>query len=277
MNELKAPIGIFDSGYGGLTILKALRKSLPAYDLLYLGDNARSPYGSRSAEIIHKFTRQAVDFLFSKGCPLIILACNTSSAKALRAIQQQYLPKSSDPSRRVLGVIRPTVEVLDTLTTTKHIGILATEGTVASDSYRTEIEKLFPDYIVVQEACPMWVPLVENGEAESPGTDFFVRKHLEHILQIDDSIDTIVLACTHYPLLKDKIRRLLTPSINIVSQGEIVAESLREYLVRHPEMERRLSQEGQVQYLSTEQPEKFNEKASIFLNETVTAENVTID
>lgn len=277
MNVMKAPIGVFDSGYGGLTILDALRKQLPEYDFLYLGDNARSPYGSRSSRVIHKFTLQAVEHLFSKGCPLVILACNTASARALRDIQQNYLPSSEDPTRRILGVIRPTVEVLDSLTTTGHIGILATEGTINSNSYKLEIEKLFPSFTVVQESCPMWVPLVENGEAESPGADFFVRKHLDHILREDDSIDTILLACTHYPLLKDKIKRLLTPSINVVAQGEIVAHSLQDYLTRHPEMEDRLSKKGTIHYLTTEDSKKFAEKASLFLKQTIEAESVTID
>lgn len=277
MNDSKTPIGVFDSGYGGLTILDKLVTDLPQYDFLYLGDNARSPYGSRSSNVIHKFTLQAVEYLFNKGCPLVILACNTSSARALRDIQQHYLPTSSDPTRRVLGVIRPTVEVLNKFTTTQHIGILATEGTVNSNSYKLEIEKLFPSFTVVQEACPMWVPLVENGEADSPGSDFFVRKHLDRILREDEAIDTILLACTHYPLLKDKIKRLLTPSINIISQGEIVAHSLQEYLVRHPEMEQRISQGGTVRYLTTEDSNKFEEKASLFLKRKIEAQSVAID
>lgn len=277
MNDSKTPIGVFDSGYGGLTILDKLVTDLPQYDFLYLGDNARSPYGSRSSNVIHKFTLQAVEYLFSKGCPLVILACNTSSARALRDIQQHYLPTSSDPTRRVLGVIRPTVEVLNKFTSTQHIGILATEGTVNSNSYKLEIEKLFPSFTVVQEACPMWVPLVENGEADSPGSDFFVRKHLDRILREDEAIDTILLACTHYPLLKDKIKRLLTPSINIISQGEIVAHSLQEYLVRHPEMEQRISQGGTVRYLTTEDSNKFEEKASLFLKRKIEAQSVAID
>lgn len=277
MNDIKTPIGVFDSGYGGLTILEALRKKLPQYDFIYLGDNARSPYGSRSSQVIHKFTLQAVEYLFSEGCPLVILACNTASARSLRDIQQQYLPSSSDPTRRVLGVIRPTVEVLNSFTTTRHIGILATEGTINSNSYKIEIEKLFPSFVVTQEACPMWVPLVENGEADSPGTDFFVRKHLDQILREDDSIDTILLACTHYPLLKDKIKRLLTPSIAIVAQGDLVATSLEDYFKRHPEMERRLSKGGTIRYLTTEEPNKFAEKASIFLKEEIVAETIEID
>ena len=256
MNEQIAPIGIFDSGYGGLTILREIRKLMPQYDYLYLGDNARSPYGSRS---------------------LVILACNTASAKALRTIQQQDLPQMSDPSRRVLGIIRPTVEAVDTITSSKHVGILATEGTVSSHSYQMEIAKLFPHIIVSEEACPMWVPLVENGEADSPGADYYVRKHLDALLCKDKAIDTIVLACTHYPLLRQKIKRLITPSITVVSQGEYVASSLQDYLGRHTEMDARLSKSGSIRYLTTEQADKFAEKASVFLEEKVQAEQATID
>lgn len=277
MNEQIAPIGIFDSGYGGLTILREIRKLMPQYDYLYLGDNARSPYGSRSFEIVYKFTLQAVERLFEMGCPLVILACNTASAKALRTIQQQDLPQMSDPSRRVLGIIRPTVEAVDTITSSKHVGILATEGTVSSHSYQMEIAKLFPHIIVSEEACPMWVPLVENGEADSPGADYYVRKHLDALLCKDKAIDTIVLACTHYPLLRQKIKRLITPSITVVSQGEYVASSLQDYLGRHTEMDARLSKSGFIRYLTTEQADKFAEKASVFLEEKVQAEQATID
>ena len=277
MNEQIAPIGIFDSGYGGLTILREIRKSMPQYDYLYLGDNARSPYGSRSFEIVYKFTLQAVGRLFEMGCPLVILACNTASAKALRTIQQQDLPQMSDPSRRVLGIIRPTVEAVDMITSSKHVGILATEGTVGSHSYQMEIAKLFPHIIVSEEACPMWVPLVENGEADSPGADYYVRKHLDALLSKDKTIDTIVLACTHYPLLRQKIKRLITPSITVVSQGEYVASSLQDYLGRHTDMDARLSKGGSIRYLTTEQADKFAEKASVFLEEKVQAEQATID
>ncbi|WP_297949431.1 glutamate racemase [uncultured Porphyromonas sp.] len=277
MNEQIAPIGIFDSGYGGLTILREIRKLMPQYDYLYLGDNARSPYGSRSFEIVYKFTSQAVERLFEMGCPLVILACNTASAKALRTIQQQDLPQMSDPSRRVLGIIRPTVEAVDMITSSKHVGILATEGTVGSHSYQMEIAKLFPHIIVSEEACPMWVPLVENGEADSPGADYYVRKHLDALLSKDKTIDTIVLACTHYPLLRQKIKRLITPSITVVSQGEYVASSLQDYLGRHTDMDARLSKGGSIRYLTTEQADKFAEKASVFLEEKVQAEQATID
>lgn len=277
MSHSTAPIGIFDSGYGGLTIISEIRKLMPQYDFLYLGDNARSPYGSRSFEIVYKFTLQAVEKLFSMGCPLVILACNTASAKALRNIQQTDLPLMEDPTRRVLGIIRPTVEIVDRLSSSKHVGILGTEGTITSHSYQIEIGKLFPSIVVSEEACPMWVPLVENGESESPGADFFVRKHLDSLLGKDKAIDTIILACTHYPLLRNKIKRLITPSISIVSQGEYVASSLQDYLARHPEMDCRLSKEGKIHYLTTEQADKFTEKASVFLDEKIIAEQVTID
>ncbi|KGN97906.1 glutamate racemase [Porphyromonas gingivicanis] len=277
MLSQKAPIGIFDSGYGGLTILNEIRKVMPQYDYLYLGDNARSPYGSRSFEIVYKFTLQAVKKLFSFGCPLVILACNTASAKALRSIQQQDLPLMEDPTRRVLGVIRPTIEIIDQLSSTKHVGILATEGTVGSHSYPIEIGKLFPSLVVHEEACPMWVPLVENGEYNSPGADFFVRKHLEALLSKDRAIDTIVLGCTHYPLLREKIQQYLPSFVHIVAQGEYVATSLKDYLLRHRDMEQRLSKEGTTRYLSTEQESKFVEKASVFLQESILAEQIIID
>ncbi|MDO4723024.1 glutamate racemase [Porphyromonas circumdentaria] len=277
MLQQKAPIGIFDSGYGGLTILNEIRKAMPQYDFLYLGDNARSPYGSRSFEIVHKFTLQTVKKLFSFGCPLIILACNTASAKALRTIQQQDLPNMEDPTRRVLGVIRPTIEIVDQLSTSKHVGILATEGTIISHSYPIEIAKLFPLFTVHEEACPMWVPLVENGEYNSPGADYFVRKHLDALLSKDPLIDTVILGCTHYPLLQEKIKQYLPPAVHIIAQGEYVASSLKDYLSRHVEMEQRLSKNGTTRYLSTEQADKFVEKASVFLQEKICAEQISID
>ncbi|GAD07763.1 glutamate racemase [Porphyromonas crevioricanis JCM 13913] len=273
----KTPIGIFDSGYGGLTILNEIRKLLPEYDYVYLGDNARSPYGSRSCEVVYKFTKQAVDTLFDLGCPLVILACNTASAKALRTIQQLDLPQSGDPSRRVLGVIRPTVEVIEKLSVGGHVGVLATQGTVSSHSYQIEINKLFPDVKVTEEACPLWVPLVETGESESPGADYFVRKHLEQLIAKDDSIDTIILGCTHYPLLIPKMKRLLTPTIKLVPQGEIVAKSLTDYLERHPEMDKRLSRNGSIRYLTTESCDKFKDLASVFLSDDIKAEHINID
>lgn len=274
---MNASIGIFDSGYGGLTILSEIRKLMPEYNFIYLGDNARSPYGNRSFEVVYKFTLQAVKKLFELGCPLVILACNTASAKALRSIQQRDLPNMDDPTRRVLGIIRPTVEAIDDITSTKHVGVLGTQGTVSSHSYQLEIAKLFSDISVTEEACPMWVPLVETGESESPGADYFIRKHLDSLIAKDDTIDTIILACTHYPLLRPKMKRLLTPSIKLISQGELVAKSLKDYLGRHPEMDERLEKSGQMRYFTTESPEKFAELATLFLQEEVAAQHTSID
>lgn len=278
MNRLQGPIGVFDSGYGGLTIVQALRRVLPEYDFVYLGDNARAPYGSRSMEVVYHFTRQAVDKLFALGCPLVILACNTASAKALRRIQQHDLPlyDGGAMQRRVLGIIRPTVERVNELTRTQHVGILGTEGTVSSQSYVVEIKKLYPDIVVHQEACPLWVPLVETGESESAGADFFVRKHLDHLLAQDSRIDTIILGCTHYPLLLPKIHRLLSPSIRVVAQGDLVAHSLRDYLSRHVEMDAQLTKGGEIVYYTTEQPERFSRTASIFLDSSINVQHLTI-
>lgn len=277
MENKKFPIGVFDSGYGGLTILSAIRKLLPEYDYVYLGDNARSPYGTRSFDVINDFTLQAVRYLFSEGCPLVILACNTASAKALREIQQKYLPTSEDPSRRVLGVIRPTAEVVGNVTETKHIGIMATPGTISAQSYEVELAKLFPDVSVHGQACPMWVPLVEYGESNGGGADFFVQKYLNELLEQDKQIDSIVLACTHYPLLRPKIEQYLPEGITLLSQGELVATSLKDYLHRHPEMNDRLTQGGSIRYLTTECPDKFGDLASIFVDEEVNATRVKIN
>ena len=277
MENKKFPIGVFDSGYGGLTILSAIRKLLPEYDYVYLGDNARSPYGTRSFDVINDFTLQAVRYLFSEGCPLVILACNTASAKALREIQQKYLPTSEDPSRRVLGVIRPTAEVVGNVTETKHIGIMATPGTISAQSYEVELAKLFPDVSVHGQACPMWVPLVEYGESNGEGADFFVQKYLNELLEQDKQIDSIVLACTHYPLLRQKIEQYLPEGITLLSQGELVATSLKDYLHRHPEMNDRLTQGGSIRYLTTECPDKFGDLASIFVDEEVNATRVKIN
>ena len=277
MENKKFPIGVFDSGYGGLTILAAIRKLLPEYDYVYLGDNARSPYGTRSFDVINDFTLQAVRYLFSEGCPLVILACNTASAKALREIQQKYLPTSEDPSRRVLGVIRPTAEVVGNVTETKHIGIMATPGTISAQSYEVELAKLFPDVSVHGQACPMWVPLVEYGESNGEGADFFVQKYLNELLEQDKQIDSIVLACTHYPLLRPKIEQYLPEGITLLSQGELVATSLKDYLHRHPEMNDRLTQGGSIRYLTTECPDKFGDLASIFVDEEVNATRVKIN
>lgn len=271
------PIGVFDSGYGGLTILSEIRRALPQYDYIYLGDNARSPYGTRSFDVIKDFTRQAVEYLFAQGCPLVILACNTASAKALRVIQQTYLPYSSDPTRRVLGVIRPTVEVVGDMTRSRKIGVLATPGTVASQSYTLELGKLFPDLEVYEQACPMFVPLVEYGESQGAGADYFVDKYTRALLAQDAEIDTILLACTHYPLLRDKIEAALPRHIRLIAQGDLVASSLADYLIRHPEMETRLSRGGEVRFLTTECPDKFGDLASIFIDTQVAAQRVKID
>lgn len=278
MNSLskRGPVGVFDSGYGGLTILKEIVRELPGYDYIYLGDNARAPYGNRSFDLVYHFTLQAVQHLFDAGCPLVILACNTASAKALRTIQQKDLP-AIDPDRRVLGVIRPTVESLSGITHTGNIGIFGTPGTILSRSYDMEIAKLYPEFTATGHPCPMWVPLVENGEAQSEGADYFVKKETDALLARNPEIDTIILGCTHYPLLIDKIRKYVPERIKLVSQGDIVAESLRDYLSRHPEMENNLTRGGKITYQTTEQPEKFNAIASIFMQKTVEAERVVLE
>jgi glutamate racemase len=270
---MSSPIGIFDSGYGGLTVMKEIVKKLPQYDYIYLGDNARSPYGPRSFETVYKYTLQAVEWLFHKHCQLVILACNTSSAKALRTIQQNDLIKLS-PEKRVLGVIRPLTECLGKFTTSRHIGILGTAGTVASQSYPIEINKFFPDIAVTQEACPLWVPLVENGEYNSAGADYFIKKHLDNIFTIDPKIDTIVLGCTHYPLLLEKIQKFLPSNVNIISQGEIVSTSLADYLKRHTEMETKVSKNANLKFFTTDSTEIFDSHASIFFGKPVTSEKV---
>ena len=275
LSNSPGPIGIFDSGYGGLTILHGIRQLLPEYDYLYLGDNARAPYGPRSFDVVYEFTRQAVLKLFEMGCHLVILGCNTASAKALRSIQQKDLPKI-DPERRVLGVIRPTAEVIGSLTKTRHVGVLATEGTIKSESYNLEIRKLYPDIEVSGVACPFWVPLVEYNEADSPGADYFVKKRIDQIMRLDAKIDTIILGCTHYPLLMPKILKYLPAGVRVVPQGEYVAESLKAYLERHPQIEQRCAKNGTVNYLTTENPEKFKEQAQIFLHEPVEVENISL-
>ncbi|MGM9777622.1 MAG: glutamate racemase [Prevotella sp.] len=269
------PIGIFDSGYGGLTILHGIRQLLPQYDFLYLGDNARAPYGPRSFDVVYEFTRQAVVRLFEMGCHLVILGCNTASAKALRTIQQNDLPVL-DPTRRVLGIIRPTAEVIGQLTTSRHVGVLATEGTIKSESYTLEIQKLYPDIVVSGVACPFWVPLVEYNEADSPGADYFVKKRIDQLMLLDPNIDAIILGCTHYPLLMPKIVKYVNPGIRIVPQGEYVAESLRNYFLRHPEMEAQCTKNGTVHYLTTENPDKFKESAQLFLHEDVEVKNIIL-
>lgn len=271
------PIGVFDSGYGGLTILRRLRKSLPHYDYLYLGDNARAPYGSRSFEVVYRYTLEAVRELFSRGCPLVILACNTASAKALRSIQQIDLPQMTDPSRRVLGVIRPTVEILGDVSSSGHVGVLGTPGTVASHSYMIETVKLFPEMIVTEQECPLWAAIVESSEADSDGADYFVKKRVDMLMERDPEIDTIVLGCTHYPLLIDKIRKYVPEGTHILEQGHLVAESLRDYLHRHPEMDCRLSKSGSVEYLTSENPGKFDSLASLFTQDDVRSIHCPLD
>ena len=280
-NQLKlpqepGPIGIFDSGYGGLTILHEIKQLLPQYDYLYLGDNARTPYGTRSFEVVYEFTLEAVQKLFSMGCHLVILACNTASAKALKTIQQNDL-QQLDPQRKVLGVIRPTAECIDQLTHTRHVGVLATVGTIRSNSYPMEIHKLYPDIVVSGEACPMWVPLVENYEYDSPGADYFVEKRIGNLLRKDPQIDTIILGCTHYPLLINKIIKYTPRNIRLVPQGEYVAYSLKSYLERHTEIDDKCTKGGTCRFLTTESPEKFKESASVFLKRNVEAERVTLE
>lgn len=262
------PIGVFDSGYGGLTVLKDIVGKLPGYDYIYMGDNARAPYGNRSFDTVYHYTLQCVKWFFSQGCPLVILACNTASAKALRTIQQNDLP-GIDPQKRVLGVIRPTTEVIGAMTKCKSVGILATNGTVQSESYVIEINKQYPDVQVHQEACPMWVPLIENGEHLGHGADFFVKKNIRELLAKDPMMDTVLLACTHYPLMLKKIEEYMPVDVKIVSQGEIVANSLQDYLNRHPEMEQRLSKNGSLNFYTTDSAEDFDKHAAYFFGKTV--------
>lgn len=269
------PIGIFDSGYGGLTILREIRKLMPRYDYLYLGDNARTPYGTRSFDVVYECTLQAVRYLFQEGCHLVILACNTASAKALRSIQQNDLPKI-DPQRRVLGVIRPTVEVVADISKSRHIGIMATPGTIRSRTYELEIAKLSPDIKVTGEACPMWVPLVECGEYDSPGADYFVRERIESLLRRDPLIDNVILGCTHYPLLLGKIRKYMPQGVNIIEQGGYVAQSLKDYLARHSEMAERITTGGTTRFLTTEQAEAFQSNAAVFMGEPIEAQRVQL-
>ena len=269
------PIGVFDSGYGGLTILRRIREILPQYDYLFLGDNARAPYGSRSFEIVYQFTLEAVKALFSYGCRLVIIACNTASAKALRTIQQNDLPHL-DATRRVLGVIRPTVEAIGSLTKTRHVGLLATAGTVNSRSYNLELKKLCPDITVTGQACPLWVPIIENNEHNSPGADYFVKEYIDALLARDPEIDTIILGCTHYPLMLDKIRQYTPPGIRLVPQGEYVAPSLARYMERHPDMEARCTRQGTCRYLTTELAALFRKSASVFLGYDIEASQIAL-
>ena len=260
------PIGVFDSGYGGLTILNEIRKEMPQYDYSYLGDNARAPYGTRSFDVVYEFTVQAVEKLFKLGCPLVILGCNTASAKALRSVQRYYLPKYA-PDRRVLGVIIPTAEVVGQLSRNQHIGVLATSGTISSDSYTMEIVKQSPKAVVTGLACPMWVPIIENGEADKPGADYFVKDSIDKLMALDPEIDTVILGCTHFPLLMDKIKKYIPEHVKIVPQGKYIARSLQDYLRRHYEMREKITMNGTCTYYTTESAEKFQESAALFLNE----------
>lgn len=275
MEEKGVPIGVFDSGYGGLTVFKEIAQVLPQYDYIYLGDNARVPYGTRSFETVYRYTLECVQKLFAMGCRLVILACNTASAKALRTIQQNDLPKMKD-LRRVLGVIRPTAEIVGEYTASGNVGILATPGTVSSGSYVLEIKKFYPHIEVSQEACPMWVPLVENNEYRSPGADYFIKKNLDSLLSKNHSIDVVVLACTHYPLLWDKIRQFLPSHIKLISQGTLVADRLKDYLYRHPEIESFCSKAGTAQFYTTESATNFCRQAAIFLGREVSALHVDL-
>lgn len=269
-----APIGIFDSGYGGLTVFKHIRELMPQYEYIYLGDNARNPYGTRSFDVVYQYTLEAVEKLFSMGCELVILACNTASAKALRTIQQKDLPRIA-PDKRVLGVIRPSVEEVGEMNA-QHVGVLGTVGTVKSHSYSLEIEKLFPQIKVTEEACPMWVPLVENREYDKNGADYYIKQHIDCIIDKGTDIDTLILGCTHYPLLLDKIQAYVPKGISILSQGSLVAKKLKLYLNNHPEMETRCSLNGNARFFTTESPERFKESAEIFLNELIDVEHIEI-
>jgi glutamate racemase len=273
---MEHPIGVFDSGYGGLTVLKELVGRLPDYDYIYLGDNARAPYGNRSFETVYQYTLQSVKWLFDQGCPLVILACNTASAKALRTIQQLDLPRIA-PDHRVLGVIRPTTEVVGQYSISGKVGVLATRGTVLSESYPIEIAKFFPDIEVFQQPCPLWVPLIENNEHDKPGADYFVKTYVDQLMGRCGEIDTVVLGCTHYPLLKDKIGAALPAGSTLISQGEIVAESLADYLQRHPEMESRLSKSANVRFFTTDSTEDFDSHASIFYGQNLRSNHVQLD
>lgn len=273
--NLKKPIGIFDSGYGGLTILAEIQQKLPEYDFLYLGDNARAPYGSRSFDVVYEFTLEAVEYLFEQGCELIVLACNTASAKALRTIQQKILPNKY-PDKRVLGVIRPSTESIGSFSKTHHIGILATEGTVKSESYLIEIAKFSPETNVIQLPCPIWVPLIENNKHETPGGKLLIKDDIETLLEKDPAIDVILLACTHYPILKDYIETLVPDSIQVVSQGSLIADKLNDYLQRHPTMEKKCSKHGETQYLTTENASDFEANVSRFLGKKISAKHIKI-
>ena len=275
MDLAQGKIGIFDSGYGGLTVMRSIVDALPQYDYLYLGDNARAPYGNRSFDTVYQYTLEAVNWFFNQGCSLVILACNTASAKALRTIQQKDLPKMA-PDKRVLGVIRPTTEILGNFSNTHQVGILGTLGTIQSDSYPIELAKFFPDLKVFQQACPLWVPLIENGEHDQPGADYFVKSYLDQLFSQSADIDTLLLACTHYPLLADKIRAFMPKGVNIVSQGAIVAKSLAKYLESHPDLAQKCSQSGQLSFYTTDNPQAFELQASTFFGQKIAAKHTDL-
>jgi glutamate racemase len=270
-----SPIGIFDSGYGGLTVFKEIVQILPQYDYIYLGDNGRAPYGTRSYETVYKYTLQCVEWLLKKDCPLIILACNTASAKALRTIQQNDL-EYLDPKARVLGVIRPTTEIIGQYSKSRNIGILATNGTVQSNSYVIEIQKFYPEVTITQEACPMWVPLVENNEYLNEGADYFIKKNIDNIFSKNKNIDTLLLACTHYPLLKEKIQKYLPAGVQLISQGEMVATSLENYLERHPEIEKRLTRNKNLEFYTTDSSEDFDNHANSFFGQPISSKHLEL-
>lgn len=272
---IKNPIGVFDSGYGGLTVLKKIVETLPQYDYIYLGDNARAPYGPRSFDTVYEYTLDCVKWFFDQGCSLVILACNTASAKALRTIQQNDLPKI-DIHKRVLGVIRPTTEIIGNYTKTGEVGILATHGTVISNSYPIEIKKFFPKVKVFQEACPMWVPLIENNEFNSPGADYFIKKNVKSLMANSKGIDTILLGCTHYPLVIEKIRQFIPLDITILSQGQIVADSLQQYLEKHKEVEEKCSKNSKLSFFTTDAEEDFDSHAAIFFGKPVKSTHLTL-
>ncbi len=274
MNNYK-PIGVFDSGFGGLTVLKEIVDVLPQYDYVYIGDNARTPYGNRSFETVYKYTLEAVKTFFELGCELVIIACNTASAKALRTIQQNDLPKLG-AHKRVLGVIRPSVEEIGTYSKTRHIGVLGTPGTINSMSYVIEINKFFPDIAVVQEACPIWVPLIENNQFDNPGGDFFIQHHVHQLLEKDAQIDTIILGCTHYPIIQEQIQSKIPSSITLLSQGKLVAEKLKDYLARHPNMERNCSKGGRIDYFTTDNTDIFDERATIFIGKEIKSKSISL-
>ena len=275
INKNKGPIGVFDSGYGGLTILDKFKKELFEYDYIYLGDNARTPYGTRSFDVVYKYTLDAVLRLFDMGCHLVILACNTASAKALRTIQQKHLPHI-DPNRRVLGVIRPSVEQVGCLTKSKKVGIFGTSGTILSDSYKLEINKFFPDVEVYQTACPMWVPLVENNEFNNKGGEYFIQKYCDKLMAKNNEIDTVILACTHYPILYNLIKKYLPKRVNLIAQGDIVSSSLKDYLYRHPEIDHKCSKNSIIEYYTSEYVEKFEKVGSVFINDKIKAKHIVI-